>query len=157
MGETRLLAKRPTGAAFEDVAEAAASGAADPALAALASPDPAQVERGKAALIARGAGAVPLLIRCLDSEGDGVRLRALSLLALLGDSRAAGPVISLLRHPDPSVRARAAGALGGIAAPSATTALARLLDREKEVSVRLTVASALVRRIQTGHADALRP
>lgn len=157
MLETRLLSRRPARSALDGVADVAAPSALDPAIAALASPDPSEVEKAKTALIARGADAVPPLIRCLEAEGDGVRLRALSLLALLGDPRAAGAVVSLLRDPDASVRARAAGALARIATASATTALARLLERETELSVRLAAARSLVRRVQTGHDEALRP
>ncbi len=123
----------------------------------LSSDDPEVVDRARAAFIARGADAVPLLIHCLDVDGDVLRQRALSLLALLGDARAAGPVSSLLRSPEPAVRLRAAGALARLGAPGTVPALARLLAREDDPGVRNAAVRSLVRLVQTGHDDALRP
>lgn len=129
----------------------------DPLVTALASRKPEDVEAAKRALIAKEADAVPLLLRCLEVDGDTLRLRALSLLALLGDHRASGPVISLLRHSEPNVRSRAASALARIATPSGAAALSRLLGREPEKTVRLAAARTLVRLAQTGHDEAFRP
>ena len=131
--------------------------ATDPLVAALASSDPEVAERAKADLVARGADAVPLLIACLDADADGLRLRALSLLSLLGDPRAAASVASLLRHADPAIRSRAAGALARLAAPGVIPALSRLLSREKDAGVRLAATRSLVRLLRTGHDEAFRP
>lgn len=126
-------------------------------LSALGSTDPGEAERARAALVARGEEVVPILLECLEGDAGVLRLRALSLLALFGNPVAASPVVSLLRHSEPAVRARAAGTLARLAAPSAVPALARLLAREAETAVRLAAARALVRLVQTGHDDALRP
>lgn len=128
-----------------------------PHIAALASGDPAVAGAAKAALAARGPEAVPLLLSCLDAETERLRLRAISLLSLLADGRAARPLTSLLHDPTPAIRQRAAGALARFPFPEVVSALGRLVEREKETSVRLVAVRSLVRLIQTGHDHAFRP
>lgn len=123
----------------------------------LSSSDPAVVKRARDAFIGRGSAAVPLLLRCLDVDGDVLRQRALSLLAQLADARATGPVISQLRSPDRAVRARAAGALARLASPASIRALGGVLAREEEFTVRSAAVRSLVRMFQTGHEKALVP
>jgi len=126
----------------------------DPRLEALASSDPARASAAKEALIADVARAVPLLVSCLDEDDDQLRLRAISLLGLIGDARAARPLASLLHDPAPLVRQRAAGALTRVSGPETVTVLGRLIAREPEVKVRLVAVRALVRLLQTGHDSA---
>jgi HEAT repeat protein len=119
--------------------------------------DAGRAEEARAGLVAAGSLAVPALLGALDEDNDRVRLRAIGLLALLGDRRAVAPVISLLHDPLPSVRLQAAGALARLNTGASVPALSRLLDREQHGSVRLVTVRSLVRLVQTGHEEALSP
>lgn len=130
---------------------------AAPQITALASIDPAVAGAAKESLAARGPEVIPILLSCLDAEPERLRLRAISLLSLMADARAARPLTSLLHDPSPAIRQRAAGALARLPAPEVLNALARLVDRETVTSVRLVAVRSLVRLIQTGHDQAFRP
>ncbi|MFN7964159.1 MAG: HEAT repeat domain-containing protein [Acidobacteriota bacterium] len=124
---------------------------------ALAHPDPAILESAEEALAAAGVEALPHLLRCLDGEDERLRLRALSLLSLLADRSATKRIVALLHDPSPRLRQRAAVVLARTPGATTIAALSRLLDRESEVLVRLAAVRSLVRMIQTGHDEALRP
>lgn len=129
----------------------------DPRLEALGSTDAARVASAREALAADAAQAIPLLLSCLDDDNDPLRLRAISLLGLIGDARAARPLASLLHDPAASVRQRAASALTRVSGPETVAVLRRLLARETEPGVRLAGVRALVRLLQTGHDAASAP
>ncbi|MBP7148304.1 MAG: HEAT repeat domain-containing protein [Acidobacteria bacterium] len=122
---------------------------------ALASRDPAQSGPAEEALAANGRESVPLLISCLDEPDDGLRFRAMSLLSLIADPRAARPLASLLHDPCPLTRQRAATALASIPGAETVSSLNRLLKRESNASVRLAAMRSLVRQVQIGHQHAL--
>ncbi len=121
----------------------------------LGSPDPTTVEAAKEALAAAGNKTIPLLLGLLDGDDDPARLRALSLLSLLGSPRAAAPVAALLHDPSPLIRQRAAGTLARIPSARSVPALTRLLEREPQTRVRAVAVHSLTRLVQTGHEDAL--
>lgn len=105
----------------------------------------------------RAVGAVPDLIDHLDADDAEVRVRAVGALARIGDPRACGPLVRLLRT-DPSMRMAAARALGELGDPSAVAALSELLDDDRH-DVAAAAADSLTRCGPTGlaalrrHAD----
>ena len=121
----------------------------------LASEDQAQADEAKEALIAAGDDALPVLVEALDDEDEGLRIRALSLLALLGSPRTAAPVAALLHDSSPRVRQRAAGALARIPSARSVPALRKLLARDRNARVRTVAVRSLIRLVQTGRDEAL--
>lgn len=123
----------------------------------LTSESPRESEKARDALLAEGEKIIPALIEALDADDELLRLRVISLLSLLGSSRAAAPVASLLLDPSPSIRQRAAGAMARIRSARSVRALSRLLEDESVYRVRWTAVRSLVRLVQTGHEEALSP
>jgi HEAT repeat protein len=121
----------------------------------LASEDQAQANEAKEALIAAGDDALEALIEALDDEDEVLRIRALSLLALLGSPRTAAAVAAQLHDPSPRVRQRAAAALARIPSSRSVPALRKLLERDRNARVRTVAVRSLIRLVQTGRDEAL--
>ncbi len=132
------------------------SGAFAEHLSALASADSQQIESAREALVAGGGSAVRALVRTLDTDDDRLRVRAIGLLGLLGDARAARPLAALLFDHSATVRRAAAGALARISSEVTVPALVGYLRREPALGLRRVAVRALVRLVQTGHEEPIR-
>lgn len=121
----------------------------------LASDDQSHSDEAKEALIAAGDEALPVLLEALDGDDDALKTRILSLLALLGSAQTAAPVAALLHDPSSRVRRHAASALARIPSSRSVPAIRRLLERDRNVGVRLSAVRSLIRLVQTGRDEAL--
>lgn len=124
---------------------------------ALASTHLESVEAAKEAIAAAGRDALPALLRALDADDERLRLRSLSLLALLADRAITRRLLALLHDPSARIRQHTAMTLARTAGPGVLPALSRVVAREEDTSVRVAALRALVRLVQTGHDEALRP
>lgn len=76
----------------------------------------------------RQVNATVALANLIDNPADSLRVQAIMRVAQLGDSRAAPPLIRLLKDSDPNLREIAIWALGGVGGDAAQTALIDVLQ-----------------------------
>jgi HEAT repeat protein len=124
---------------------------------ALGSTDMEVVETAEDALAARGVDALAPLEACLESDDERARLRAISLLSLVVDPTASRRLAALLHDRSPAIRRRAAAGLARTPTTGSVAALTRAIERDDDLVVRVTATRSLVRLLQTGHEEALRP
>lgn len=85
----------------------------------------------------------PVLIGLLGDESLAVRIRALEALAAWKSRAAVGSMIKALRASEPTLRWKAAQALGDIGDPKAREALTYVAKNDAEAEIRASAESAL--------------
>jgi hypothetical protein len=98
------------------------------------SDDPRTAESGLDALLARGKGALPLLLHEVRRAAEGVPpgrvlrcVQAITALGIIGDRAATGPLMACMESLNGWIRVTAATALGDLGDPAAAVVLARQL------------------------------
>ena len=94
------------------------------------------VDAARARLSVIGARSVEALIEALDGDNDRIRVNALQLLALIGDSRGREPLAAMLLDRNPAIRVNAARGLARFPSRNSVTALERALLNEDHAEVR---------------------
>jgi HEAT repeat protein len=86
----------------------------------------------------------PALIKLLADPNLGVRIRAIEALAAWKSKAAVADLLKALRAEEPTLRWKAAQALGSIGDPSAIEALTYVADHDSEIEIKKAAKTALL-------------